>query len=609
MAFIVDTTHSPNARLRPVGVDQVILSDGFWQPRREINRTVTIPGQHAHCEATHRLRNFRRAAMKTPDIPFEGIFFNDSDVYKWAEAAAWSLASYPDPHLESLLDDVIAQIAGAQGDDGYLNTYYTFDRAGERFSNLKDMHEIYCAGHLLQAAVAHFRATNKRSLLDVAIRLADYLDRVFGDAPGKRPGACGHEECEMALVELARVTGDGRYRALARHMVDARGRTPAICGGGRYWQDHAPFAEQNDMTGHAVRQLYLNCGVADIVLERDEPAWRSALDALWENFTTRRIYVTGGAGSRYEGEAFGGDYELTSERAYTETCAAIGSVMWNYRMLLLTGAVRYADLLEGTLYNAVLPGLSHDGSQYFYQNPLADRGGHRRQEWFGCACCPPNVARLLAQLPGYAYALDDDGTVVVSLLAEGTASIGNTTVTQTTLYPWEGHVTITANGDAPALRVRIPSWADGATVNDAPVAPGWVTVPLEHGTTTARIVLPLTVRRIVGTSRALAVRGQVALARGPLIYCAEAIDHPETDIWDLALPDDAPLGTQWRPDLLGGVVTITTTGRALPGDIPLYGPPPAMAQSATDAIPLTFIPYYAWANRAAGAMSVWLNRA
>src|SRR5579871_829364 len=350
---VVDMTRSPHARLRPAPLTAFRLEDAFWAPRLAVNREVTLPAQQRQCEETGRIDNFRRASGKKQG-EFQGIYFNDSDVYKWAEAAAFSLATHPDPRLEADLDAVIAEIAAAQDTDGYLDTYFTFERAPERFTNLRDLHEIYCAGHLIQAAVAHHRATGKTTLLEVATRLADCLDRTFG--PDRRVGACGHEEAEMALVELYRETGEARYLNLARFFIEERGQKPGLFGNSAYYQDHLPFVEQTEVTGHAVRQLYLTCGAADVAAETGEAAYRDALEALWRNFTQRRIYVTGGAGSRYEGEAFGVDYELPNDRAYTETCAAIASVMWNWRMLHLTGETRFADLMETTLYNGMLSG-------------------------------------------------------------------------------------------------------------------------------------------------------------------------------------------------------------------------------------------------------------
>ncbi|MGH2604392.1 MAG: glycoside hydrolase family 127 protein, partial [Dehalococcoidia bacterium] len=373
-----------------------------------------------HLEATGRIDNFRRAAGQQ-DGPFQGLYFNDSDVYKWLEAASWSLATDPDPELERLVDETIAAVAAAQQPDGYLDTYYILGDEAGRWTELVRTHELYCAGHLFQAAVAHHRATGKCSLLDVARRFADYICDVLGPAEdGKRPGTDGHEEIELAMVELARETGERRYLEQARYFLDARGY--GLAGGDEYHQDHKPFRELDAMVGHAVRAVYLNAGAADIYAETGEPALLAALERLWRNMTTRRIYVSGGIGSRYEGEAFGRDFELPNARAYTETCAAIGSVMWAWRMLLLTGEARFADLMEQTLYNAVLPGVSLDGQFYYYQNPLEDDGHHRRQPWFHCACCPPNVARLLSSLPGYVYTVTDD-EVWVHLYAEGAATL------------------------------------------------------------------------------------------------------------------------------------------------------------------------------------------
>ncbi|MES2460268.1 MAG: beta-L-arabinofuranosidase domain-containing protein, partial [Armatimonadota bacterium] len=486
MTLVVDTTKSAYATQRPLPITAVKLTDTFWQPRREINRKITLPSQFKHLEETDRLNNFRRAAGRK-DLQFVGIFFNDSDVYKWLEAASSALPEDTDRILTPMVETAIDAVAAAQEPDGYLNTYFTYEKAGDRWKNLKDMHELYCAGHLFQAAVAHYRATGSEKLLTVARRFADNIDSIFGAMEdGKRPGACGHPEAEMALVELARATGDFRYRDLAQHMVDVRGQKPGGVGSGSaYHQDHVPFRVLAEVTGHAVRMVYLSAGATDLYLESGEAALKSILDRQWDNRTQKRMYISGGLGSRHEGEAFGKDYELPNARAYTETCAAIGGVMWDWRMLLATGEAKYADSIEHTLINAVLPGLSLDGQAYFYPNPLEADATYRREPWFGCACCPPNVARLLAQLPGYFYTIAEDA-ITIHQYSTGTAQIslpdGRTVaLRQETDYPWDGSIAVTTETPGEyTLRLRIPAWCeDGAAlmVNGNPISD-----PLAPGT-------------------------------------------------------------------------------------------------------------------------------
>ena len=606
---IVDTSRSPFAKHRSVPVNAVRLNDAFWQPRIERNRTATLPSQYQHCVTTNRFRNFQRAAGKI-DAPFDGIYFNDSDVYKWLEAAASALATNPDDDaLRAMVNEAISEIGAAQQPDGYLNTYFMFDKAEERWTNVKDMHELYCAGHLFQAAVAHFRTTGEMSLLNIARKFAEEIVRVFG--PDGRLSACGHPEIEMGLVELYRATDDETYLTQAIRFIDARGGEPSnIYGKGwfdrRYMQDHVPFRALDEVTGHAVRMLYLSAGATDLVLEKGEAALKDALDKQYANFTNRRMYVSGGAGSRYEGEAFGRDYELTNDRAYTETCAAIASVMWNYRLLLLTGESRYADLLEWTLFNAVLPGVSLDQKEYFYQNPLANDGSHRRQEWFGCACCPPNVARTLAQLTGYFYTQSDED-IFVHLYAAGEATIGDTTVTQETAYPWNGDITITARGTAKRLRLRIPAWAEGATLNDQPVTTGtYAALPLTNGVADARLSLPMPVRRLVAHPYATVDAGQSSLARGPILYCLEQSDHAGTDIRNIRLSPSAELTPEPHSDLLSGVTVLVGDAEIVTPPIEtLYAAPGTYDAPATP-VRVTAIPYYAWANREPGQMRVWI---
>jgi len=619
-AYVVDTTASPHARLRPVPLGAVRLSDAFWEPRRRINREVTLASQYRRCEATGRIDNFRRAAGKI-QRPFQGRYYNDSDVYKWLEACAFALADGPDPEVERMMEAVVREIADAQEPDGYLNTYFTFELAAERFSNLKDKHELYCAGHLIQAAVAHHRATGRATLLDVAVRYADHLCAVFG--PDGRVGTCGHQEIELALVELYRHTRERRYLEQARLFIDRRGQQPPVIGGSPYHQDHTPFRELSEVVGHAVRMVYYCCGAADVVLESDESEYRAALERLWSSMVHRRMYVTGGIGSRYEGEAFGEDYELPNDRAYAESCAAIGSAMWNWRMLQLTGEARFADVLENALYNGMLPGLSLDGEQYFYQNPLSDTGKHRRTPWFECSCCPPNIARVLASLPAYFYSTSESG-LWLHLYGESRveARVGDDVIAlrQSTRYPWDGDVLLTveqAPDAARSLFLRIPGWSSGAllSVNGEAVhlaaGPGEyaeVRRPWRAGDE-VRLHLPMPVVHVTCHPHVISNAGRVALRRGPLIYCVEQVDVA-ADPRDLLLAPDATLTATWEPNLLGGVVTLHGIAQVQPPAVEwtqaLYACEPASRPTATP-VELIAVPYYAWANRTPGGMAVWLR--
>jgi hypothetical protein len=621
---IVDTSQSRHTRLRPVPITAVTLADQFWAPRRSINAKITLLSQFQHLEASGRIDNFRRVSGKA-EGPFQGLVFNDSDVYKWLEAAAWTLATDSDPELARMVDLVIAELADAQQPDGYLHTYFVGEHAHERWSNLRDLHELYNAGHLLQAAVAHYRATGTTHLLDVACRFADHICDTFGPAAqGKRAETDGHEEIELALVELARVTDNQRYRDQAQFFVDLRGH--GVIGGSPYHQDHQPFRQLDALVGHAVRAVYYTSAAADLYAESGEPALREALERLWRNMVTRRMYVSGGIGARWEGEAFGADFELPNARAYTETCAAIGSVMWNWRMLALDGEARFADLLERTLYNGVLVGLSLDGQSYFYQNPLEDDGTHRRQPWFGCACCPPNVARLLASLPGYCYSVSDEG-IWTHLYAEGQAEIalgtGNVVrLKQQTRYPWDGEIMLEIDGEGTfSLFLRIPAWCEAGSVlqineeiySGALIASSYAEIRRDwQPGDQVRLTLPMPVQRIECHPYVTENRGRVALMRGPLLYCIEQADQPNIDVRSVVLPPDLALIPEYRPDLLDGVTILRGPARVdelraewtqelyrsvqLPTAEPPHQP-----------IEIIAIPYYAWANREPGRMQVWLR--
>ena len=616
--------------ITPAPFTAVCFTDRFWLPRLETNRQVTIPYDFEKCEETGRIDNFAKAAGLM-EGPHEGIFFNDSDVFKVVEGAAYSLSLHPDPELEGYLDDLIKKVAGAQENDGYLYTARTIDPEAvdseqeglERWSNLRVSHELYNVGHLYEAAVAYHQATGKRTLLDVALRNAELIDSVFG--PDKIRDVPGHQEIEIGLVKLYRMTGERRYLELAKFFLDQRGQpdrgnlqTNFDLPG--YMQDHRPVTEQREAVGHAVRAAYMYSGMADVAALTGDEAYIAALDTLWQNVVSRRMYITGGIGSRHHGEAFGEDFELPNAKAYAETCAAIANAMWNHRMFLLHGDGKYLDVLERTLYNGFLSGVSLQGNTFFYANPLSSDGawafnvrvGAVRSPWFDCSCCPTNVVRLLPSLPGYTYAHQDD-RLFVNLYIGGNATIPlarEVKLTQETSYPWSGAVKLTIDPSEPtefALHLRIPGWARNEPVPsdlyrylDRPDAPVTLRVNGEpvavesnqgfavvrrnwRSGDTVELDLPLPVRRVMSHENIEDNRGRVAVERGPLVYCAEGIDNGGAAL-DLALPDDAPLVVERDEGLLGGMTKIRSDG-------------------------VTLIPYYAWSHRGAGEMNVWLARA
>jgi len=616
--FVVDTSCSPFAKLRPVTIESIDLEDVFWAPRLQNVREVTLPSQYQLCEETGRLFNFRRTSGE--DIGnFQGFFFNDSDVYKWVEAVGFSLAGGGDQKLHDLAEQAIRLIVAAQDEDGYLDTYFTFERKKDRWTNLRDMHELYCAGHLMQGAIAYYRATGENDLLEAACRLADRIGSMFG--PDKRPGAPGHPEVEMALVELYRTTGNEDYINLAKFFIDKRGT--GVIGGGGYHIDHKPLRELSEIVGHAVRSLYLNCGAADVYMETGDKTLWDALVRLWNSMTEYKTYITGGVGPRYEGEAFGENYELPSARAYAETCAAIANVMWNWRMLQISGKARFADVMELALYNGVISGISLDGKNYFYVNPLADRGHHRRQSWFECACCPPNVARLLASLPGYFYSLSTEG-VWVHLYAKNTAHLkvnrSSLAITQQTKYPWDGEIKMVLQPQEEmtfSLFLRIPGWCRKAEVKvnskilDTPVQPGRYAEVRRLWKAGDRVHLSFSmpVEQIISHPHVIENNDRVALKRGPIVYCVEQVDNPDFDPWSLVLPADASVEVIWEPKLLDGIIIVR--GEALAADEVefkrhLYRPLTSIA-SRLRHVKFVAIPYCAWANREPGPMIVWIR--
>lgn len=608
--------------LRPVPFTQVQVSDNFWAPRRETNRLVSIPVNFANLEKYGNLENLRLAARKAT-TGYRGPVFMDSDVYKALEAASYSLATDPDPALEKQLDDIIAILAAAQQPDGYLNSYFTVKEPSQRWKNLRDWHELYCAGHLFEAAVAHYEATGKRTFLDIATRFADHIANTFG--PGRRMGYPGHPEIELALVKLARVTGEQKYFNLARFFIENRGRkffaeehnTPLDKYDGTYWQDDVPITEHKNIKGHAVRACYLMAGATDVAAQTRDPALLKMLDRVWKNTVQRNMYITGGIGPSASNEGFTTDYDLPNLTAYQETCASVALALWNHRLALLYGDSKYVDVLERSLYNGVLAGVSLDGKRFFYVNPLESRGNHHRSEWFGCACCPPNVARTLASIGGYAYAVSENGLWVNLYIAGSVkARLGDReiSVDVKTDYPWDGQVQLIPRITSPVdfeLRLRIPGWCSGAsvsvndqTITNPVIERGYIVLARrwQPGDTTT-LNLPMPVQRIVAHPRVKDDVGLVALQRGPLVYCLEACDH-SVPLSALYLPSELDATVEREPGLLGGVAVIKGVGLVAPelqwrGK--LYQPFPPVQR-----VKFTAIPYYAWDNRTPGAMRVWL---
>ncbi len=637
-AAVMDLSKSPHAVVQPVAPGRVEVAEGFWADRMRAMRGHGLARQFEQCEVTGRLRNFERAAGRL-EGDFEGRYYNDSDVYKWLEAASYALARAPSAELQSCVDRVIDLIRSAQRADGYINTYFSGSRASWRYRNLTDEHELYCMGHLIQAGVAHRRSTGSERLFEVVVRAADHICTTFG--PEGRPEPDGHPGIELALVELARETGDSAYLRQAVVFLDQRGADPPNLSGLHYHQDHAPVREQRNADGHSVRLTYLAAAMSDAAMDTGESDLLAASIRLWESAYLRRAYVTGGLGSRYQGEAFGADYELPNDRAYAETCAAVGGIFWNARLLAATGDARYADWSETALYNGALVGVSPDGAAYFYANPLATDsqptpddqqglhssgaqqtvGGHQRQPWYDTACCPPNIARLLLSLPGYAFGVAADALWVHQYLPGRVEAAlpdgGSVTLQVATRYPWDGDVDLVVEEppDRPVeLRLRVPSWADGASVEvdgvREAVEPGsFVAIRRTWSAgTSVRLRLPMDIRLVASHPRVQANTGRVAIARGPLIYCIEAADHPASNVDALVVGPDSALHADEEPNLLGGLTAIRgSAGVAVRNQSDeLYARFDGSGPELTGSTPLTAIPYFAWANRTPGAMRVWI---
>jgi uncharacterized protein len=614
--------------IRAVPLTSVRITDGFWAPKREINRTVTIPHIMQQNELTGRIDNFLKAAKKKPGA-YQGQRYNDTDVYKIIEAASWSMATHPDPQLDRKVDELIAIVAAAQEPDGYLYTPRSVDPANpapgagpERWAWLHTSHELYDQGHMIEAAVAHYSATGKRTFLDVAIKSADLMVKVFG--PDKRRDVPGHEEVELALVKLYRVTGQQKYLDLSQFFLDERGQKhrvehPQFEQGNRFFmyndlayrQDQAPVKQQTSAVGHAVRATYLYSAITDIATMIGD-GLDKVVDALFDDVTQKKMYVTGGLGADGRTEAFGAEYALPN-RAYAETCASIGGMLWYHRMFLREEKTQAYDALERTLYNGYLSGVSLSGDKFFYQNPLVSDGRQERSTYFDVACCPANLARFMAELPGLIYA-QDDRQVYVNLFIGSEANIivngVKVKLTQTTEYPWSGDVTLRVDPERPvetSFVIRIPEWTRNPTQSalyrfaqaaaDRPaLTVGGKAVPLQPDSVTAivdgkwrkgdviALKFPMPVRRVLANDKVAENAGKAAIQRGPILYALEATDNGGS-VTDVKIPLDTNLTAAFKPELLGGVEVVT--GKV--GDRTITG-----------------IPYYAWNNRGKGEMAVWV---
>ena len=601
----------------------VHLSDNFWLPRIEINRTVSIPSAFRECEKSGRFDNFAIAGGLKEGEHRGDFSFDDTDPYKVIEGASYSLAVHYDKQLDHYLDSVIAIIASAQEDDGYLTTCVTNKcyRLSGWWGRSKwekiNSHELYNSGHLIESAIAHYRATGKRSFLNVAIKNADLVCKTFGPNEGQihRPG--GHPIIEMALCKLYKVTGNKKYLDGARYFVEETGRCTDGHHPSEYSQDHKPILQQDEIVGHAVRAGYLFSGVADVAALTNDKAYSEALQRIWNNMSSKKLFITGGIGSRAQGEGFGPNYELNNHTAYCETCAAIANVYWNHRMFLATGESKYIDVCERALYNNVLSGVSLSGDLFFYDNPLESDGEHGRQRWFGCACCPGNVTRFVASVPNYIYAAQGKD-IYVNLYAQGKANIGGVELEQTTDYPWDGKVRIRLNkgGGKFSIKLRIPGWLkkhpfgnnlytylDAAKTADISVNgvkvghdnPDYVSIDRKWKKgDVIEINFPMEVRRVLANDNAEDDRGKVALERGPVVFCLEGKDQPDNTVFDKYILDSTPIQSHFEKDLLNGVVVLEGNAKEL------------QRNGEVKDVRFRAIPYSTWNNRGGDQMEVWI---
>ncbi len=629
LASCGDSYVKPDAPIQEVSFTRVHLEDGFWLPRIETNRTVSIPSAFRECEKNGRFDNFAIAGGLKKGEHRGDFSFDDTDPYKVIEGASYSLAVKYDKALDAYLDSVISLIAAAQEPDGYLTTCVTnrcYRLSGwwgkQRWEKINS-HELYNSGHLYEAAVAHYQATGKRTLLDVAIRNADLVCQVFGPGEGQIHRPSGHPIIEMALAKLYKVTGNEKYLQTARYFVEETGRGTDGHQLSEYSQDHKPILQQDEIVGHAVRAGYLYSGVADVAALTHDTAYFNALCRIWDNMAGKKLYITGGIGSRAQGEGFGPDYELNNQTAYCETCASIANVFWNYRMFLATGDAKYADVLERALYNGVISGVSLSGDKFFYDNPLESMGQHERQRWFGCACCPGNVTRFMASVPLYMYATQANDIYVnlyIQSKARLTTEANQVTLEQTTAYPWEGKVTLTVTPETEqefALRLRIPGWAQDSPVPTdlyaftgkagaysvsvngkkvhARLYDGYATIHRRwKAGDVVEVDLPMDVRRVKANDKVEDDRGKLAIERGPIVFCLEGKDQPDGHVFNKFIPDGTPMTASYDADLLNGVVVLTGTAKEVEKD------------GTVKDVAFKAIPYSTWNNRGADQMAVWI---
>ncbi len=592
-----DIKEQPLKMIEQIDFSHVKINDNFWSPRLSKHVSATLPVCIDQIEnQTGRIRNFENAAKGEGE--HSGIFFDDSDVYKALEGMAYSLINNPDPELEKKADEWIDKFAAAQQPDGYINTFYTLTGLDKRWTNM-DKHEMYCAGHMIEAGVAYYQATGKRKLLDVCIRMTDHMMSQFG--PGKRHWVPGHEEIELALVKLYQTTQEQKYLDFAYWLLEERGHGHGTMGDeGKwdpvYYQDIVPVRQLTDISGHAVRCMYLYCGMADVAALKNDTGYIATIDRLWDDVVHRNMYITGGIGSSRDNEGFTEDYDLPNLDAYCETCASVGMVLWNQRMNQLTGDSKYIDVLERSLYNGALAGISLGGDRFFYVNPLESKGDHHRQEWYGCACCPSQLSRFLPSIGNYIYASSDDALWVNLYIGNtGQIRIGETDIqlTQETDYPWDGSVKLTISTSQPLekeIRLRIPNWCktydlsiNGKRINVSEEK-GYAVIKDWKSQDVIALDMDMPVEIVAADPHVKENFGKRAIQRGPLVYCMEEIDNP-VYFDQIQLSPSTTFQTAFASDILNGIKTIKTNGRA---------------QSAT------FIPYYAWDNRKAGKMRVWI---